>query len=571
MKWFKNWKIKTKILSLVVLMSIFTGLVGIVGYISTTAVTAQLDTMYSNSLMSVSYIDDAQAQSRKGESTFFLYLLAQDDATRKKLQAEIQTSSDNFAESYSSFVKLATDSYEKERIAKLDQEISTFRTERQKSMDLLNQGKYNEAYLNFTSKAQSQLDSINTTLDELSTFNVQEAATTKASNDIANIAIKRIVTFLPIIATLLGLLLGYLIAILIANSIKKVLEGVEQVAQGNLSTPDIELSNHDETSQLAASFNVMKQHLHSLVKHVSQSAEQVTASSDELSAITEENTQSANEIAAAIEKVAQATEKEAGAIDETSSAIAQISASTQEAAASTSEITESMTKTLKTTQAGKEALVRVIQQMNNISNGTNNVQQSITELSTSSGQIGEIIEMITGIAEQTNLLALNAAIEAARAGEHGRGFAVVAEEVRKLAEQSREAAKQISSLIHQNNSNFSTVVTAMEGEVKNVHDGLEVVNEAEQSFNEISGLIENVTAQMEEISATIQQIASGSQQILTSAEHIDQISKETSSHAQTVSAGVEEQTASIEQIASSAQNLATMASELQNVISKFTI
>lgn len=221
MKSFKHWKIRTKILSIVVLMSIFTGLVGFVGYISTTSVTAQLDSMYSNSLMSVSYINDVQVQSRVGESTFFLYLLAQDDATRQKLKTEIQTSSDSFAKSYGFYVKLASDSYEKERLTKLDQEVSAYKIERQKSMDLIDQGKFNEAYLNFTNKAQSQLDSINTTLDELANYSDQQAANDKAKNDVANVIVKRIVTFLPIIATLLGLLLGYLIATVIANSLKK--------------------------------------------------------------------------------------------------------------------------------------------------------------------------------------------------------------------------------------------------------------------------------------------------------------------------------------------------------------
>ena len=137
------------------------------------------------------------------------------------------------------------------------------------------------------------------------------------------------------------------------------------------------------------------------------------------------------------------------------------------------------------------------------------------------------------------MLALNAAIEAARAGDQGRGFAVVAEEVRKLAEKSREATTQIATLINQNHSNIGLAVTAMEDGVNNVKVGIEVVNVAGQSFSEIAKLIDNVSAQMEEISATIQQIASGNQQIVTSVKQVDVISKETAAQAQTVSAGVD--------------------------------
>jgi len=230
-----------------------------------------------------------------------------------------------------------------------------------------------------------------------------------------------------------------------------------------------------------------------------------------------------------------------------------------------------MVDTLTTTQAGQKALYRVADQMNIISAGTDRVQKSVTELSTNSEKIGNIIVVITGIADQTNLLALNAAIEAARAGEQGRGFAVVAEEVRKLAEQSREATKQIEALIHQNKSDIGTAVIAMEDGVGSVNVGMDVVNVAGQSFSAIAKLVENVSAQMEQLSGTIQQIASGNQQIVTSVREVELISSETAAQAQTVSAGVEEQTASMEQVTSSAQSLSNMAFELQAIISKFTI
>jgi methyl-accepting chemotaxis protein len=571
MNLFRNMEIRTKILSLIVLMTFFIGTVGGIGYYYNQKANTQMTGMYSNNLMSIENVINTRADMLAGEAELYEFMIITDKNKQQKQIDKMKTLSDSADKSFTAYTSLSAAPYEVGIQQKIKLEISIYRAERQKAIDIALKGDPKGSYEYFNINVQSHIDSINSMFKELVVFNEKQADDLNIQNDVDSVTATRILILIPLLAGILCLLLGLMVANMISNSIKKVLASVERVAVGDLSIEDVVIKGNDEAGQLATSFNTMKNNLHGLVKHVSESSEQVAASSEELSAISEEGTQAANQIAVSIERVAQGAEKEAAAIDETTSAIEQISSSTQEVAASSSVIVDSMAKELTTTQAGKEALDRAVQQMNSIRKGTDTVQERITELSTSSEKIGNILQLITGIADQTNLLALNAAIEAARAGEHGRGFAVVAEEVRKLAEQSREATTQISALINQNGSNIGLVVTAMEGNVKNVAGGIEVVNVAGQSFSEIAKLVENVSAQMEEISATIQEIASGSQQILTSAEQIDITGKETASHTQTVSAGVEEQTASMEQIASSAQSLAIMASEMQNVISKFTI
>jgi methyl-accepting chemotaxis protein len=195
----------------------------------------------------------------------------------------------------------------------------------------------------------------------------------------------------------------------------------------------------------------------------------------------------------------------------------------------------------------------------------------VANLGERSVQIGQIVDTISGIAGQTNLLALNAAIEAARAGEQGRGFAVVADEVRKLAEQSQDATKQIADLIQEIQGETDKAVVAMNQGTHEVKVGTEVVSVAGQAFGEITLLITQVSDQIQDISAAIQQVTSGSQLIVSSVQDIDGISKKVAEEAETVSAATEEQSASMEEIAASSQSLAKMARDLEAAVSKFTV
>lgn len=570
MNWF-NWKIRVKILSLVILMGLFLGIVGFMGYFYNAKANVDMNKMYSTNLMAINYLNDARNQSRAGEAAMLLFLIATDEGSQQSEQIEINSRSTALDKLLSDYLKLPLKSYEKERVPKLQQDLASYRIELKKVVGLKLAGDQRGAYDYFINTAYPHFDSFSILLKELALFNVEEASTIHSQNIVDHSVSIKLLISISCAATLLCLLLGFIVANLISNSIKKVLVSVDRVALGDLSIDDVIVKGNDESGKLAASFNIMKNNLHGLVTQVSQSSEQVAASSEELTAIAEQNTQASTLISSSIELVAQGTEKQANVVNETSSAVEEISARTEEVAASSGEITRSIVETLTTTQSGQKALDRVVEQMNSISAGTDRVQHSITELSINSEKIENIIGVITGIADQTNLLALNAAIEAARAGEQGRGFAVVADEVRKLAEQSREATKQIETLINQNKSDIGTAVIAMEDGVDSVKVGMDVVNVAGQSFNEIAKLVESVSAQMEQISSTIQQIANGNQQIVTSVRQVDAISKNTAAQAQTVSAGVEEQTASMEQVTSSAQSLSTMAFELQTIISKFSI
>ena len=199
------------------------------------------------------------------------------------------------------------------------------------------------------------------------------------------------------------------------------------------------------------------------------------------------------------------------------------------------------------------------------------VSAAIRELGDKSSRIGGIVDTITGIAEQTNLLALNAAIEAARAGESGKGFAVVAEEVRKLAEESQQAAASISHLVSEIRSETERAVTVVEHGVRQTDEGAQTVIAAREAFQQIRENVESMTERIEQIAASSTQIVDSATRMAENVSSVANVAEESSASTEQVSAATEETSASTQQIASSAQELSATADELQRLVSQFTL
>lgn len=570
MSLFLNLKMSKKIISLVILMAIFISGIGFIGYYYYGKSNGSENSLYSENLTSINDLDQCRSNAQAIEALMKELFLSIDNTREQAILTEIKSREDQTDQLLANYTPLANAPYEEERLPKIKDSINQFRAGQQKVIDLAQTDKQG-AFALFSSNIGILLDQQQTLLKELGTFNSDEAKSNIAKDNNTYSTIKKVLIILPIVIVIISILLGLLIARAMANPLKEMLASVQQVAQGNLTIKELKLKSKDEVGQLSIAFNIMTENLRSLVNKVSQSSEQVAASSEELLAITEQNAEASIQMASAITEVANGTERQADAVNEASGTIEQISASTQQVAANSSSVAELTERTSLTTQIGQKAINKVVEQMENIGIKTDQVQQSIYKLASSSEQINEIIQVITGITEQTNLLALNAAIEAARAGEQGRGFAVVAEEVRKLAEQSRDAAKQITTLIQDNQKNINEAVKAMDAEVQDVQEGILVVDTAGKAFSEITNLVDQVSTQIQEIAANIQQMAKGTEQMVLSIQEIDTTSKDTAGQAQTVSAAIEEQTASIEQITSSSQSLATMAQELQEGINSFKV
>lgn len=367
-----------------------------------------------------------------------------------------------------------------------------------------------------------------------------------------------------------GIGIGILAARKISRPVNQLVVVAQKVASGDL-TQQVKVESQDEIGQLASAFNTMVIQLKTLIRQININTEQLAASSEELTASAQQSAQAANQVAASITAVASGASEEMAATDEASAVVQQMSAGVQQMTASANQVAEQSSQAANKAQEGSAAVGKAVSQMTHIEDTVNSSAAVVGKLGERSKEIGQIVDTIAGIAAQTNLLALNAAIEAARAGEQGRGFAVVAEEVRKLAEQSQEAAKKIADLIRQIQGDTDMAVAAMNSGTREVKTGAEVVNDAGIVFREIADLVMQVSGQVRDISAAIQQTAAGSQHIVESVQKINELSKKSAGEAQSVSAATEEQLASTEEIASSSEALSKLAQNLQESVARFRV
>jgi methyl-accepting chemotaxis protein len=348
-------------------------------------------------------------------------------------------------------------------------------------------------------------------------------------------------------ATLVALTIAIGLAMYLGRTTSKAvcgaLERADAIARGDLTGSEILVSSNDELGDLAAAINKMQANLREMIVSVTTSAERIATAGEEISA-------SATQQAQGAETQKDQTHQVATAMQEMSSTVQQVSENSNKAA-------EASRQAADTARQGGTIVEDTLAKMRAIAESVGQTARKVQELGKSSNQIGQIIGVIDDIADQTNLLALNAAIEAARAGEQGRGFAVVADEVRKLAERTSKATKEITQMIQSIQTETRSAVEAMQAGTKQVELGVESTTQAGCSLQEIIKMSVGVGDMVMQIATAATQQASATEEINSNIEQIAKITQETA-----VGAG---------QSAKAVQELSSLATELQSLVGRFHV
>ncbi|AZK45935.1 methyl-accepting chemotaxis protein [Paenibacillus lentus] len=373
----------------------------------------------------------------------------------------------------------------------------------------------------------------------------------------------------------IALLVSGIVLFLIIRSVTRPIEqlnrSAKRVGEGYLNE-EVQIKRKDEVGQLAANYNEMVASIRGMVMDVAEVSSQLTASSEELMAGTEQNAKTVEHVVDLVQTSSEGAEKQATVSLESANTMEEMSQGIYKIAEASGTIVESSSKTVEDVHYGSEKVEQVSLQMEEIRRSTEQSAELMNRMNELSAHIAGMSTAISDIAVQTNLLALNAAIEAARAGEEGRGFSVVAGEVRKLAEQSRTTAEQISEDVVQMTSLAEQVYAAINVEVAaNVERGITVTAEAQNAFQQIQNSTQQITEQIHDVSAITQQMSASAEEITNSVKHIAQTSQESLDSFQSVTAATQEQLASMEEISSAADGLARMAADMQSKIEHFKV
>lgn len=314
---------------------------------------------------------------------------------------------------------------------------------------------------------------------------------------------------------IIGLLVAFAISHQITSPLKKTVDILNELAEGDFTQKEIEVKSRDEIGVMSSAINVVVRNLKNILAQVTNSAGQVASA--------------AGQIHSSGQELAEASHSQASTLEEISATL------------------EEMTSMISTTaDNAKQANALAVKTRDSAGNGSHRMTEmvkSMDELVVSSAQISKIIKVIDDIAFQTNLLALNAAVEAARAGDYGKGFAVVAEEVRNLAQRSASASRETSELI--------------ETTVKQVEKGREISNHTAQAFTQIVGESKKTADIVSEITNASQEQAQGISNINTAIVDLDK--------------GTQKIAANAEESASASGELSDQAQGLKNMLEQFKI
>ncbi|WP_407390864.1 methyl-accepting chemotaxis protein [Carnobacterium jeotgali] len=414
----------------------------------------------------------------------------------------------------------------------------------------------------------------NDLINELEKLSTEQKKSIKADAQIVTSSGNRSLISIIIISIVI-ILVGIAIALLTSNSIikpiKRVMERMNIIAFGDLTSEPLEITEKDETGQLAMAINQMQVMEKEVMEGIQMASEMLTNHSNQLTQAANEVKSGSEQVATTMQELATGSEAQATTASNLAVVMDNFTKKVQSTNKSGEKIKDSSMGVLSMTAEGKQYMEDSSQQMAKIDEIVLEAVFKMATLDNETKEINHLVVIIQKIADQTNLLALNAAIEAARAGEHGRGFAVVADEVRKLAEQVAISIADITGFVGKIQAESMKVSDSLQTGYKEVQEGTSQIKKTGDTFNKINASVTTMVKGIKDISDNLDSIQVNSEIMNSSIEEIASVSQESAAGVEETSAASQEITSSMDEVAENSEQLADLAKGLADMVEEFKV
>ena len=571
MKWLDDIRVAYKLAILAVVTVVGMMIIGGSGYFAIKKAQADMETMYASSVQTLVYIGAANGDMRRAQAMAASAIVSANDPARvKKLTNSLQESLKAVEASIKKLDEIPGKNADAvAMLEKIKKDYNELKPILERTLEYVAAGQSQSAGEYYTKNGASRASAIGKELAQLTQLQADIAKQLNEQNDADT---ERTIRFM-VIELIVVLAISVVAVLIITKKITTPLElmtnALVKLRDGDFIITQRTIQRDDEFGALANMVADVRKSLNRLMRDTNASAEQLAAASEELTASSQQAAQASSMVANSVTDAAGATAEQQTYVNDAMESINNTAESVERLNQTAETVSQHASESKDEAEAGSKAIQQAVEQIMSVETIVQNSAATVDKLGKSSQEIGQIVSDISEIAEQTNLLALNAAIEAARAGENGRGFSVVAEEVRKLAEQSQEAAQRITNLIGGIQSDTNEAVQSMQEGSSAVKAGTESVSKLKEAFDRIQAAALGVSEQADTITAEVRAVADQTANVKEKSANILEKGTQVSGEMENVSAASEEQSASASEIADASNSLAKLAQDLQNSLSKF--